>query len=227
MTLRLVGAGLPRTGTSSLREALHLLLAAPVHHMSEVFRHPEQAPAWVAAMDGRPPVWHAFLAEYAAAVDFPAANCWRDLAATYPDALVLLSTRISAKAWHRSMTATVVPRTAEILARPPDDPMVPLFRTIFRDLFATPDDPGDPADLMAAYERWNAAVRAEVPADRLVEWQPGDGWEPLCRALDVPVPDTPFPHENSTADYLARAEARAGRDDLRSIRFAADAPPRQ
>ncbi|MBA2716840.1 MAG: hypothetical protein H0U51_07290 [Propionibacteriales bacterium] len=31
MTLRLIGAGLPRTGTSSLREALRHLLDAPVY----------------------------------------------------------------------------------------------------------------------------------------------------------------------------------------------------
>jgi hypothetical protein len=62
---------------------------------------------------------------------------------------------------------------------------------------------------MAGYERWLDDVRAAVPPTRLVEWQPSDGWEPICRALRVPVPDSLFPHENSTADYLARAELRA------------------
>ena len=43
VTLRLIGAGLPRTGTSSLREALRHLLDAPIYHMSEAFAHPEHA----------------------------------------------------------------------------------------------------------------------------------------------------------------------------------------
>ena len=46
-------------------------------------------------------------------------------------------------------------------------------------------------------------MRADVDPARLVEWQPGDGWEPICAALDVPVPDEPFPHVNSTADFRA------------------------
>ncbi len=206
MTLRLIGVGLPRTGTSSLREALRHLLDAPVYHMSEAFAHPEHAPTWVAAIEGNPPVWDDSLAGYVAGVDAPFSTCWRDLAATYPDAPVLLSHRGSAKVWHRSMDATVLPRTREMLTRDEDDPMVPLFRVIFADLFTDADDP---EDVMAGYEQWLVEVRAEIAPGRLVEWQPGDGWEPICRALGVPVPNLSFPHENSTADYVARAEIRA------------------
>jgi len=206
VTLRLIGAGLPRTGTSSLREALRRLLDAPVYHMSETFAHPEHAATWVAAIGGSPPVWDTFLAGYAAGVDAPFSNCWRDLAAAYPDAPVLLSHRGSAAVWYRSMAATVLPRTREILKRDDGDPLVPLFRVLFGDLFSDADDP---EDVMAGYERWLGEVRAEIPPTRLIEWQPGDGWEPICRALEVSVPRLPFPHENRTADYLARAEARA------------------
>jgi hypothetical protein len=209
VTIRLVGAGLPRTGTSSLREALGHLLGAPVYHMSEAFEHPEHAPTWVAAMQGEPPDWHAFLDGYAAGVDTPFSTCWRELAAAYPTAPVLLSHRGDAETWYRSMAATVLPRFRGLRAGDPQDPMVPLFRVMFDDLFTDADDP---ADVMAGYERRLADVRAAVPADRLVEWQPGDGWEPLCRALDLPVPERDFPHENSTAAFHARAASRAVRD---------------
>ena len=56
----------------------------------------------------------------------------------------------------------------------------------------------------AAYEQHNAEVRAAVPADRLIDWQPSDGWGPLCGALDVPVPDEPFPRTNSMNEFRAR-----------------------
>ena len=37
-----------------------------------------------------------------------------------------------------------------------------------------------------------------------------DGWEPLCRFLNVPVPaDTPFPRLNDTASFQQRFQARA------------------
>lgn len=212
MALQLIGAGLPRTGTSSLREALRLLLDAPVYHMSEAFAHPEHARTWVAAIEGDPPGWDDFLAGYAAGVDAPFSTCWRDLAAAYPDAPVLLSHRGDAEVWYRSMAATVLPRTREMVARDDDDPMVALFRVLFRDVFGDPDDRDD---VVAGYQRWLDRVRAEIAPERLVEWQPGDGWEPLCRALGAPVPDVPFPHHNSTADYLARKETRARNDAAR------------
>lgn len=99
-----------------------------------------------------------------------------------------------------------------MLAKGDDDPIVPLFRVIFRDLCTDIDDRDE---LMAGYNRWLDEVRAEIAPERLVEWQPGDGWGPICRALGVPVPHRPFPHQNSTADYLARREARAHNDQQR------------
>jgi hypothetical protein len=157
-------------------------------------------------MQGRPPVWADFLAGYAAGVDSPFSACWRELAAAFPDAPVLLSHRGSAETWYRSMDVTVLARTREMLAMDDADPLVPLFRTMFADVFTDLDDP---ADVMAGYERRLAEVRAGISPERLIEWQPADGWEPICRALGVPVPNQPFPHENTTADFLLRAEARA------------------
>ncbi|MEQ6901515.1 sulfotransferase family protein [Nocardioides sp. YIM 152588] len=212
MVLRLIGAGPPRTGTSSLREALRHLLGAPVYHMSEALAHPEHVPAWVAALEGRPPEWEELLAGYAAGVDAPFSSCWRELAAAYPDAPVLLSRRADPQVWLRSMEATVLPRTREMLAKDDADPAVPLFRVVLSDLLTDLDDA---EQAIAGYERRLAEVRAEIAPERLVEWQPGDGWGPICRALGLPVPDRTFPHENSTADYLSRGRARARRDARR------------
>jgi hypothetical protein len=77
---------------------------------------------------------------------------------------------------------------------------------MFDDVFFDPDEP---AEVMAGYERRLTQVRAEIGPECLVEWQPADGWEPICHALGVPVPNRPFPHENTTSDFLVRAEARA------------------
>lgn len=208
----MIGAGLPRTGTSSLREALRHLLDAPIYHMSEAFDHPRHVPTWVAAIEGEPPEWGTFLAGYAAGVDVPFATCWRDLAAAFPDAPVLLSQRADPEVWYRSMEATVLPRTRQMLARGRDDPMVALFEVIFDGVFTDIDDRGD---VIAGYERWLGEVRRQVEPDRLVEWRPGDGWEPICRALDVPVPNHAFPHENSTASYVARKHERSRKDEAR------------
>jgi hypothetical protein len=57
---------------------------------------------------------------------------------------------------------------------------------------------------IAVFEAHAARVRAEVPADRLLEFDAKDGWEPLCAFLDVPVPDAPYPRTNSTEEFTAR-----------------------
>lgn len=59
---------------------------------------------------------------------------------------------------------------------------------------------------IAAVEAWNADVRATAPADRLLVWQTGDGWEPICDALGLAVPDEPFPHTNTTEEFRAASE---------------------
>ena len=121
MTLRVVGAGLGRTGTHSLKIALEQLLGAPCYHMFEVIGHPESIPAWQAAVDGQPVDWDAIMEGYEAAVDWPVSAFWRELAAANPDAVVLLSTRSSADAWWKSANDTIF----EISRReaPPDPVM--------------------------------------------------------------------------------------------------------
>ena len=201
--LRLVGAGLGRTGTASLKEALERLLGAPCYHMSEVFQHLDHVPLWHAAIRGKQIDWSQFLDGYAAIVDWPGAACWRSIAAANPDAVVLLSTRADPETWYRSAKATILGDVPdEVKAAQPE---LAEFGDMIGDMFAAFDrNWRDREAAIAAYDRHNAAVRAEVPAARLVEWQPGDGWAPLCSALAVPVPDEPFPHTNSTEEFTAR-----------------------
>ena len=61
----------------------------------------------------------------------------------------------------------------------------------------------------AAFEAHNARVRDEVPEERLVVWQPGDGWGPVCAALELPIPDEPFPYVNTTREFVERYAKRA------------------
>jgi sulfotransferase family protein len=196
--LRVVGAGLPRTATSSLKAALELLLGGRCYHMHEVFRHADDLPSWRAAIDGEAVDWAAFPPDCVATLDWPASVFWRELAAASPDAVILLSTRASAAEWWESADATVFP-----YMRKESYPGYEEWLEMIKALLAREiGDPWDDRDVLEAYyERHNAAVRREAPPERLLEWRGVDGWEPLCNALGLPVPDEPFPHVNTRAEW--------------------------
>lgn len=203
MTLRVVGAGLGRTGTHSLKVALTKLLDGPCYHMIEVFPRPEHVAVWQSAAEGVLPNWDELFEGWVAAVDWPAAAFWRELSAHYPDALILLSVR-DAESWWTSADRTILegafrrPATVE-QAHPWLQMASALFRNTFTENFL------DPAEAKAAFDRHNEDVRRTAPNDRLLEWQPRDGWGPLCEALGVDVPDEPFPHVNTTEDFRKMA----------------------
>ena len=201
MTVRVVGAGIGRTGTNSLKVALEQLLGGTCYHMMEVFGRPDDIVQWQNAVDGRPVDWNALLGDFTAAVDWPVAGFWSEISAAFPDAIVLLSTRSSAEAWWKSADETIF---AVGRRGVPADDMLHSHMTMIDGLFDRfCPDWRDPEAAQRAYEAHNATVRATVPPTRLVEWQAGDGWEPICSALGVPVPDAPFPHTNKTDDFRA------------------------
>jgi hypothetical protein len=221
--LRVVGAGLGRTGTHSLKVALERLLGAPCYHMAEVFQRPQDVPIWHAAANGQLPDWRKLFDGYAAMVDWPGAAFWSQIAETYPNAIILLSVRDADK-WWKSASRTIFEgfrRARESAARGGDDGvrggvggsdrgspgMNPAFPPMVKALFTKTFSPDflDEAAAKAAFERHVADVRKRAPANRLVEWRVEDGWGPLCAALGVPVPDEPFPVTNTTEQFRTRA----------------------
>ncbi len=199
--LRVIGAGLPRTGTTSLKNGLELLLGERCYHMFELFDDFDAGIKWWQALEGDIAKIDKVLDDYGAAVDWPASLFWRELMAKHPDAVVVLSHRGDAETWWRSVDRTVW----AMLRRRDTEPTLAAFNEKMRAKGGFGDDWDDPTAAMAVYDRLFAEVTSTVPADRLVVWQASDGWEPLCTALGIDVPDEPFPHLNSTGEFRDRA----------------------
>ena len=71
------------------------------------------------------------------------------------------------------------------------------------DVFGFPPDQWDYRESVQRYERHNREV-LEYFRDRtddllVVCWESGDGWDKLCRFLNMPCPDEPFPHLNRSS----------------------------
>ena len=201
MTLTVVGAGLGRTGTHSLKLALERLLGGRCHHMLEVFGDEDERAVWTQACLGEAVDFGALLSAYRACTDMPACFFWPELLAANPDALVLLSVRESPEVWHRSAANTILPSIR--MASSGGDPWMTAMVQMLGERFS--DQLEDRDAMLSAYEAHNESVRAGVPRDQLLEWQPADGWDPICERLDLPVPHEPFPKTNSTDDFRAMA----------------------
>lgn len=201
MALQIIGAGVGRTGTSSLKTALEHLGFGPCHHMFEVRDNPAQLPGWVRATKGGPNDWDALFAGYRAQVDWPGARYWRELSEHYPDAKVILTHR-DPEDWYRSVSATIIQflnsrgKNGETYI---NDLAEMCHRLIAEQVFDGRMDDRDHA--ISVFTAHNAAVRATIPAERLLVYTVDQGWEPLCAFLECPVPAISFPHLNSSRQF--------------------------
>ncbi|MCA8902730.1 MAG: hypothetical protein KDA53_15935 [Hyphomonas sp.] len=208
MTVQVISAGFGRTGTMSLKLALEQLGFGPCHHMEEVLAHGEvQVPLWTAAADGKAD-FGALYAGYGAAVDWPTAAFWKELAGAYPEAKFILSSR-SVDSWVRSFSETIHAVISDRSKWPP--PAVPWLLMVEKVLHRSLKGASDPEALAAIFEAHEAEVKAFFPPGKLLVHQAKDGWEPLCAYLGVPVPDTPYPRTNSKDEFFENIKAA---DDL-------------
>ena len=198
MPLQVIGVGLGRTGTMSLKLALEKIGFGPCYHMAELIMNPARIPLWMAVTEGKPD-WEAVFEGYAATMDYPACLYWRELTTAYPKAKVILTLR-DANKWFESTEATIF--SEMMTQRIRNTPLVSFFeRTIWRDFGGQIHDR---AHMTAYFDRHTDAVRAGVPKQRLLEYEVSQGWQPLCEFLGVDVPDTPFPKVNSREEMQAR-----------------------
>lgn len=219
--VQVIGAGLPRTGTSSMKAALERLGFGPTYHMFEFLSHPEHMPRWRHAVYDDTVDWDYVLQGYGSGVDWPFSYFWRELAAAYPQAKVVLNDR-DPHSWYTSMSSTMFGFVATLrgdVAMPsPDegwmdmDRMIAMMRILWTSLFGQCDHVPDEQEAVAAFRRHRAAVVEAVPAERLLVYELGQGWGPLCAFLGAAEPDTAFPHLNDTeAMHGVVADLAAGR----------------
>ncbi|MCZ6855159.1 MAG: sulfotransferase family protein [Gammaproteobacteria bacterium] len=207
MALQVIGAGFGRTGTLSLKVALEKLGFSKCYHMMEVMANDAHVDRWREVARGEPVDWEQLFAGYQATVDWPSCNFWEAQLAQFPDAKVLLSER-DPERWYESIMSTIYP--SSLAGRKSEDPTIRdrvemAFEVIWDVLFDNRMD--DKAHVIGVYLAHNERVKRLVPSDKLLVFNPSDGWEPLCAFLECSVPEDPFPRVNTTHDFHARMKA--------------------
>lgn len=210
--LQVIGAGFGRTGTASLKSALGILGFGPCHHMYDVLGDARRVRAWLAITRGGVPDWAAVFAGYRSTVDWPAVAYWREIADAYPDAKIVLTVR-DPDSWYDSARATIfkfniekprrIVRVIEALS-----PNFRAYADLDRELLehgVFEDRLADRAFMTGVFSRHIAQVQAAFGPDRLLTYRSGEGWPRLCDFLGVPVPDRPYPRDNSSEDFFRTA----------------------
>jgi Sulfotransferase domain len=211
--MKLIGAGLPRTGTLSQKIALEMLGLAPCYHMVNVLGELDETERWRKVLHKELAI-DEVLGDFEATVDWPGSFFTKELIEVYPDAKVLLSVR-RGDSWARSMRDTIwgvlygdmfLRHISD--ARRDIDPNWDSYMSLMDQMWNASglmEDESTTAEYMSdAMERYNEEIKQIVPAERLLVWSVADGWGPLCEFLEVPVPDQPFPAVNDSKQFSDR-----------------------
>jgi hypothetical protein len=228
--VKVIGAGFGRTGTLSLKGALEQLGFGPCYHMLELFEHPEHVELWEAAARGAAINWDELFHDYNATVDWPACTFYEQLMQAYPDAKVVLTVR-DPERWYESTSNTIYRMRRITGASPirsalftivgvfaPDRRRsVRMINTIiWQGTFGGRFE--DKEHAIAIFERHIAQVKERVPAEKLLVYDVKEGWEPLCRFLNVAVPEgRAFPHLNDTNAFRQMTQRRMAHTLARPI----------
>lgn len=197
--MQVIGVGVGRTGTHSLKTALDQLGFGPCHHMEKVLQDgARQVPLWQQALAGAPD-WSAIYQGFSSAVDWPTAAFYRELFQQYPSAHYILTLR-TPKSWAESFSATIQKLLAHRDKAPPE--MQPWLTMAADALIRSGFTPSmNQAELEQAFVTHQKAVQDLIPAEQLLVYEVRQGWEPLCEFLKVAVPAEAFPRTNQRAEF--------------------------
>lgn len=213
MSIKIIGAGFPRTGTTTLKRSLEELGYSKTYHMKELLVNPEKLPFWLELEQSRTTDWDKLYDGYQASVDFPGYPYYKEQMEKYPDAKVILTVRPFDK-WYASVESTVwkagpqnLPEKLgmmwKMLINPRVRKVVQCIK-MFKRVFFAKQMQGKFTDKAFAEKLWNdhiEEVKAHVPVDKLLIYDVRDGWEPLCKFLDKPIPAEPLPHLNKKENF--------------------------
>ncbi|PHH65726.1 hypothetical protein CDD81_1453 [Ophiocordyceps australis] len=231
--MRVIVCGVHRTGTMSMRTALHQLGFHDCYHFFAVMEnlddHPQQwARALKAKQNGTTPLtkaeWDLLLGHSQACCDVPAVLFSVELAQMYPEAKVVILNR-DPEAWYQSAlnTVHVAVNPTSLLER-----LTALYcyffdsktrnysifaKILFHD-YIDHDLAQEKEKAISWFKALYQDFRTQIPAERRIEYRIQDGWGPLCKHLGVQVPtiedaagnlvEAPFPRINDREEFSAR-----------------------
>jgi len=197
--MKIIGAGLGKTGTTSLAAALRILGFTVHDFIEQVGYHVDE---YLDALDGKMPDFAAMYKDVDATTDNPACLFWKELHECFSEAKVILTERDSVETWVESRVKHAKRMTEK--RKEFSFPTAVMYATItgrkFKKLLKMEFQKyqnNEPDKLRSLYLEHNSRVKASIPQDQLLVFNVKQGWKPLCEFLGVDVPDVPFPRLNT------------------------------
>ncbi|EDO39565.1 predicted protein [Nematostella vectensis] len=189
--MKIIGAGLPKTGTKSLASALRRLGFNVHDHHEQLQFHCDE---YIAAFKGPMPNFEEMYENVDATTDLPACIFYKEIFKAFPDAKVILSVRDDEESWRKSFlkTESIVSSATSNLLMILGLFLTPSGRKLWRLGYNVKKYVKNELD----YTKHNNEVMATIPAKQLLVFNPKDGWESLCAFLGAEVPAIPYPREN-------------------------------
>jgi hypothetical protein len=189
------------------------ILGIPCWHSYFLFSNVADCALWSEALDAKfhnkgttftRKEWDQVLGSWGGATDAPVIAFAHELQECYPEAKVLLVERDTEK-WYKSFNDTVIANSWNpvLLALTRLDPwlvgpMGTMHHKWIRGWMGATSKKEMQEKARPFYEAYNAHVKAITPEGKLLVYELGSGWEPLCEFLGKPVPEVPFPKVNET-----------------------------
>ncbi|MEP2935604.1 MAG: sulfotransferase family protein [Gilvibacter sp.] len=213
MSLKIIGAGFPRTGTMTLKNALETLGYTKTYHYIDLIADAKRLKYWQDLENKEDTNFDALFKGFQASVDFPGYPYYKILLKKYPDAKVILTHR-DFEQWYESTQKTIWKSANKPLIE-----RIKLFkrkllsknlRAIFRCiafmrkvyLYGQFENRFDSKQYAKkVFYKHIEEVKDHVPKKQLLVYDVAQGWEPLCEFLNLPIPTEAFPHLNKKEHF--------------------------
>ena len=217
MPLNIIGSGLGRTGTYSLKLALEILGFGKCYHMTELFQNPEGVRFFNDAEKGKQVDWERLFRDYTSAVDSPVARYYKNIYSYYPNSKVIHTVR-DPDVWYKSASATIFPagnpfswKILKLAVHLPFSinaikriPVLMYTRKLSHLEFG--NNLNDKEKVISEFNFHTEDVIKTIPKEKLLVFDVRSGWLPLCGFLNVPVPEVPFPVSNSGKEFFEKVK---------------------
>lgn len=213
MSIEIIGAGFPRTGTTTLKKAIEILGYNKTYHFKDLVANPNDLKYWKELEETGNTDFESLFKGYRATSDFPAYPYYKILLKKYPDAKIILTKR-DPEAWYKSTSDTIwkagpqnvlakVALLGKMLLNKQLKKKMNCIKFMRKIYLSNQFDGqfGDEASAKKTFINHIQEVAQNVPKEKLLVYEVANGWEPLCKFLDKNIPQIEFPHLNKNKDF--------------------------